>query len=276
MKSIKIASPMFILRNECKENLLEVLEKLSNLGFDGVELLGLYDNEPIAIRDKLDELSLTAIGNHVDYTTFAAHTDETIAAHKLIGCDYITISGPDQQNIPNPSYMQKYLDDVIEIGKKCNDHKIRLLYHNHAYELKNKIDDVYLLDYILNHVSEEHLGFEADLGWIAIAGGNPLAYLKRYLTRCPVIHLKDFYADSIEGIGDISKLGDQRGGSDNANFEFRPTGYGIVNTPALLNHVNACEPDWLVVDHDLAYDRDTYQDLKLSLDFVKNLYDIHQ
>ena len=275
MKSVKIASPMFILRNECKENMFEVLEKISSIGFDGVELLGLYDYDPVSIREKLDELSLTAIGNHVDYSSFEKRTEETIEAHKIIGCEYITIGGPAMQQLTNPSYIQKYLDDLTDIGKKCMEHGLQLLYHNHAYELQTKIDDDFLLDYILNHVSKEWLGFEADLGWIAIAGGNPLAYLKRYQTRCPVIHLKDFYAADIDGIGDISTLGDQRGGPENAYFEFRPTGYGIVNTPALLDFVNACNPDWLVVDHDLAYDRDTYKDLKLSLDFVKTLYGIH-
>ena len=33
----------------------------------------------------------------------------------------------------------------------------------------------------------------------------------------------------------------------------------------------ACRPDWLVMDHDMAYDRDPYGDLKLSLDYTREL-----
>jgi len=48
-------------------------------------------------------------------------------------------------------------------------------------------------------------------------------------------------------------------------------GYGILNFPGLLNKIKACEPKWLLADHDLAYERDSYFDLKISLEYMKNL-----
>jgi len=57
----KLAAPLFILRQECAEDLMGVLERLAALGFDGVEFLGLFGHEPEAIRKKLDELYN---GNH--------------------------------------------------------------------------------------------------------------------------------------------------------------------------------------------------------------------
>jgi hypothetical protein len=30
-------------------------------------------------------------------------------------------------------------------------------------------------------------------------------------------------------------------------------------------------PEWLITDHDCAYERDMYQDLKISLEYVRNL-----
>ena len=89
-------------------------------------------------------------------------------------------------------------------------------------------------------------------GWMVVAGKNPAYFLQKYAARTPVIHLKDVLLTD-------------------AGFSFRPTGYGCVNTPALLPAMLACAPEYLMIDHDLAYDRDSYSDLKLSYDYLKTL-----
>lgn len=271
MRIPQIAAPMFILRQQCGKDLFAVLEKIHALGFDGVEFLGFFGHMPVDIRRKLDQLSLSALGNHVDYLQFSNHVPETIAAHKTLGCSYITIGGPPQNMLANKEFMQTYFNDLIRIGNSCRQHGLILLYHNHAFELFTQIDNTPLLNLILNNVASESMSFEPDLGWIAIGGGSPESYLDQYRRRCPVIHLKDFYAENPQQIGDISILGEKRGGPEHSYFEFRPTGYGIVNTPALMDKVKACNPAWLVADHDLAYERDPYADLKLSLDYLKSL-----
>ena len=63
----------------------------------------------------------------------------------------------------------------------------------------------------------------------------------------------------------------QRGTAERGHFEFRPTGYGVLNLPRLMPLCLRCHPEWFVMDHDLAYERDIYSDLKLSLDYVRGL-----
>jgi sugar phosphate isomerase/epimerase len=36
---------------------------------------------------------------------------------------------------------------------------------------------------------------ELDLGWVLHAGVDPVAYLKKYSGRCPLVHIKDFVAN---------------------------------------------------------------------------------
>jgi sugar phosphate isomerase/epimerase len=131
----------------------------------------------------------------------------------------------------------------------------------------------------MDSVPSEALSLEPDLGWMAIAGASPLEYLVRYKDRSPVLHLKDYYATLPAGTaipGDIAALGNNRGTLEQGCFEFRPTGYGIMNYPALMEPMLACNPEWIVLDHDLAYERDPYQDLQLSLDYVKALISMQQ
>lgn len=271
MNQIKYASPLYIVREECEKDLFAVLEKIKEIGFDGVEFLGFFGKKPIEIKEKLDELNLSALGNHVDYYEFLKDVEGTIKVHKEIGCQYITITGLPKTIQPDKAIVSEYVKNVTEIGKVCKQYDITLLYHNHDHEFQFDILGKNLLESILDETPAESLSFEPDLGWIEIGGGKASYYLDKYKDRCPVIHLKDYYAKDTKEVGNVHELGANKGDSKHSYFEFRPVGYGIVNFPALLNNMVTCNPKWLVADHDLAYGRDSYFDLKISLEYMKNL-----
>ena len=88
-----------------------------------------------------------------------------------------------------------------------------------------------------------------------------------------MLHFKDVYADDYQKIA-MQAPGERKRDPAIGGFEFRPTGYGTVNFPALMPLMEACNPRWLIADHDLAYGRDNYADLKLSVDYMKTLVDV--
>lgn len=104
-----------------------------------------------------------------------------------------------------------------------------------------------------------------------IGGGDCADYLRAYADRCPVIHLKDYYSSDNSKLGRVREFVPARGTAERGHFEFRPTGYGVLNLPKLMPLCLKCEPEWFVIDHDLAYERDSYDDLKLSLDYTRAL-----
>ena len=271
MSITKIASPLYIVRHECEKDLFSVLEKIKAMGYEGVEFLGFFGKSPSEIREKLNELDLLAVGNHVDYFEFLKDIDTNINIHKEVGCKYITISGLPKEKITDHNMLTEYIYNITTIGNRCNENGITLLYHNHDHELKSVMNNKFLLEEILDRTPAESLSYEPDLGWIAIGGAEPEYFLDKYKDRCKVIHLKDYYAEDIAMVGNVHELNDQKGNADHSFFEFRPTGYGIANLPSLADKVMACNPEWIVADHDLSYERDSYFDLKISFEFIKNL-----
>jgi sugar phosphate isomerase/epimerase len=271
MNQVKYASPLYIVREECEKDLFAVLEKLKDMGFDGIEFLGFFGKTPAELKQKLDELNLIALGNHVDYYEFLKDVNGTIKTHKEIGCKYITITGLPKTMEIDEAILSDYIKNVTEIGTACKNHGITLLYHNHDHEFGILVNGKNLLENILDKIPMENLSFEPDLGWIAIGGGEVTYYLDKYKDRCPVIHLKDYYALDTKEVGNVHELGANKGDDRHSYFEFRPVGYGIVNFPSLKSELIACNPEWMVADHDLAYSRDSYFDLKISLEYMKNL-----
>jgi len=243
----KIGSPLFILREECEKDLMSVLDKLAQIGYDGVEFLGFFGRKPSEIKQKLDSCGLTATGNHVAFDEFAKNTDKIIDEHKEIGCKYITIGNGNGGD----------LKQLEKIGEKVKSAGMKLLFHNHAEELKISESGKTILENIFDNTNPDLLYCELDFGWIGIGGANPEYFAQKYRNRCPVAHFKDYI-------------------NTNNGFLFRPTGYGIINNAGLYAIVSDCDspPEWYVMDHDLAYERDSYYDLKISLEYFRNLIEV--
>lgn len=267
MKRIKMASPLYILREECAKDLAGVLKKLAEIGYDGIEFLGFFGHGAAEVKAMLDENGLEALGNHVPYNELKADPDGIFDFHKAVGCHYLTVADLPLENFGEVAATLKVL------AQKAGERNICLLYHNHDQELIEKTDGVENLAWIMNHTD---LFLEPDLGWIEIGGGDPAWYLEKYVSRCPVIHLKDYFTTDHKKLGRVREFVPARGGEERGHFEFRPTGYGVLNLPKLMPLCLDCDPEWFVMDHDLAYERDSIFDLKLSLDYVRNLLAIQK
>ncbi|MBR4865463.1 MAG: sugar phosphate isomerase/epimerase [Clostridia bacterium] len=267
MKRIKIASPLYIIREECAKDLAGVLKKLAEIGYDGIEFLGFFGHSAAEVKAMLEENGLEALGNHVPYAELVADADGIFDFHKAVGCSYLTVADLPLDGFDTVSANLKV------ISEKAALRGIRLLYHNHDQELIEKTDGEENLTWIMEHTD---LFLEPDLGWIEIGGGDPAAYLEKYVSRCPVIHLKDYFTTDHAKLGRVRDFVPARGGEERGHFEFRPTGYGVLNVPKLMPLCLACDPEWFVMDHDLAYERDSFDDLKLSLDYTRNLLAIQK
>ena len=265
MRNIKIASPLYIVREDCAKDLAGVLKKLAGLGFDGIEFLGFFGHSAEEVKAMLAENHLEALGNHVPYRELVADPEGVLDFHQQIGCGYLTVA-----ELPLEGFgeVAAKLDELAACAARRG---IRLLYHTHDQELIEKTDGVENLRWILEHVKGETMALEPDLGWMEIGGGDCVAYLREYADRCPVIHLKDYYSSDNSKLGRVREFVPARGTAERGHFEFRPTGYGVLNLPKLMPLCLNCEPEWFVIDHDLAYERDSYEDLKISLDYTRAL-----
>lgn len=245
MAKIKIGVGTYIVREDAKADLPTALGKLAAIGYDGVELLGFFGRTAQEVSAMLSSLSIEALGDHVGVTEFLADAPGVIADHQAIGCKRITLGCPAEQVAAEP------FDGIVEQMRRAADAclaaGITPMYHNHDYDMRGKVP---FAERLLDAVPQ--LRFEPDIGWILVGGQDVARLLRKYKDRTPVVHLKDVFATA-------------------DGFTFRPTGYGNVNTPGLMPDILACNPEWLVVDHDYAYERDSYEDLALSLAYVRAL-----
>jgi sugar phosphate isomerase/epimerase len=82
-------------------------------------------------------------------------------------------------------------DKLNRVGREYRARGLTFGYHNHQIEFV-PVEGVVPYDYLVSRTDPELVKLELDLGWLALAGHDPLAYLRRHAGRVIGCHLKDY------------------------------------------------------------------------------------
>ena len=113
---MKLAVQLYTLRHDYSsgEEFLKILEKVKEIGFEGVEFAGYAGLEPEVIKAKLDELELTAVGCHMGIENYTAENIEaSIKLGKTLGMKYMGVGGA-------PHTTKEELDFLVDTYTAAN------------------------------------------------------------------------------------------------------------------------------------------------------------
>lgn len=254
------------------ENFRPVMEQVKKMGYDGVELAGLYGLEPSFVKKILEEVGLTPISAHVPLVEMLADVQEVVDTYKEIGVKYIAIPYLPEEYRPNTPGYERGLKEFARIGKVMKENGIKLEYHNHDFEFVKLSNGQFGFDNIYSEVSEDLLKVEPDLCWIKVAGQSPEEYLRKYGTRCEVVHLKDFYMEgNPKNLYKLIGLDEEENQEDTGVFEFRPVGFGMQIWEPILKAILEAGAKWVIVEQDEHYDLDPLEAARRSREYLKIL-----
>ena len=270
MKSAKpVAMQLYSLRNEMEKDFYGTLEQVAQMGYDGVEFCGFYDQPAEKIKDALDRLGLQAVSSHQGINTWINEFDFWADMFQGIGCRYSVIPYEPEEYAPNGEHYEERLEQYRETGLKLKEELgIQLFYHNHDGEFQN-YKGRYGLDYMFEKIPE--LNPELDVCWIKVSGEDPVEYIRKYKGRAKLIHIKDY---AILPDADPEKVyymrdGKQRTKAYTEGFEFRPVGQGCQDMPGILRAAEECQVEWLIVEQDVSPDSTPLQDAQKGIDFMR-------
>ena len=253
--SLPVAIQLYSLRDDLDRDFKGTLEEVKRMGYDGVEFAGLGNNSPETVKAWVDELGLTPISAHVAIEDFLFDDDgedALIEKYEKIGCKYIAIPYLVEKRRPGGSDWEIVAEAMKRIGKKLKDRGMTLLYHNHDFEFKTKIDGEYALNVLYRTVPADVLESELDTCWVNIGGENPAEFIKQFKNRAPVVHLKDFYMTGAlpSHLYALIGIDEEESEKEESTFEFRPVGHGMQDMPAILASAVEAGAKWVVVEQD--------------------------
>ena len=193
-ENLPVALQLYSVRDDMGKDFKGTLQKVKELGYDGVEFAGLFGNTPEQIKTWCAEIGLTPISAHVPLAEMLEDIDKVIADYKAIGCEYIVVPYVTEERRPAGEKFMQMIEEIRSVGQKAKEAGLVLLYHNHDFEFAQTPTGECGLDYLYSAVPADLLQTELDLCWVKYAGQEPAAYLLKYADRSPVVHLKDYYA----------------------------------------------------------------------------------
>lgn len=246
MKKPFVALQMYTVRDFADAP--ATLRKVKEMGYDFVELAGMYDMNAPQFKKLLDEIGLRAISAHVPYNAFEENAAATVADYKLLGCEYLVIPMLPVELIPGGTGCAK--DLLKNFCAECKNAGIIPAYHNHAFEFEKLPCGTFKLDALFADVPDLHA--QIDAGWVTMAGQSPEAYIKKYAGRCPMVHLKD--TAEVEN-----------------GYEDRPVGKGAQDIPAITKIAFAAGVAGFVVELDKAVGMTSLEAAAESRIYLKSL-----
>ncbi|NBJ93614.1 sugar phosphate isomerase/epimerase family protein [Parablautia muri] len=248
--NLPVAAQMYSVREEAAADFDKTMQQLADMGYDGVELAGLYGKSAKEIRSSLEKAGLQAISAHVPMVEFEQDLDKTVETYKEIGCKYVAIPYLDKERWYGGSRYQDTLDMMVRISEKCREAGMVLLYHNHNFEFEKTEQGDYQLDILYETIPADVLQTELDLCWVKVGGADPVTYLKKYKGRCPLVHVKDFIRKDGEVV--LVAVGD-----------------GEVSADAVVPAAVESGANWLVIEQDSHTFGTPMENMEKSLKCVK-------
>jgi sugar phosphate isomerase/epimerase len=200
---VRLAVQLYTLRHRLEEDLEATLAQLAEAGASEVELAGLYGRSPAEMRAALDAAGLVACAGHVPIEGFENAPERVLEAAETLGTGTLVV--PWVQPPETAAEADAILARIVAASEVATGAGLGFAYHNHDFEFRTLDDGSDLW----SRITAAGLPHEPDIGWLMVAGRDPVTVLGELAGRCPLVHAKDVrrkpdgtWEDVIAGDGD--------------------------------------------------------------------------
>lgn len=255
------------------ENFKDVMQKVKDMGYDGVELAGLYDLEPEYIKETLAGIGLVPISAHVPFTDMMENLDRIIKDYSTIGVQYLVMPYMAEEYRPaNPEGFKTFLPLLNEVGQKVHDAGMVFLYHNHDFEFVKLEDGRWGYDTMLEAIPHDNLMSELDTCWCDIATGEVSKFMHQYTDRMPIVHLKDYIKKGeVKNMYKLIGMETEEAEGETGYFKFCLVGFGQMIWEPILEDSLEVNAKWVIVEQDEHYETEPLECAGRSREYLKIL-----
>ena len=255
MPDTQLAAQLYTLREHTKTpaDIRSTFEKLSKLGWRAVQDSAMGEISTEELKSISEDNGLPIIATHVRLEAIEEDAQAVIERHQALGCTYSAIGGffpsNDEFTLDNWS---AFIDRFNAAAAKMREGGIRYGYHNHAHEwirLGDPLTSPRPIDLLFEKLDPD-VPFELDTYWVAAAGGDPAAWIKKADGRIPTVHFKDMLF-----------------GLEERKPVMAEVGVGNLDWSSVLAACKHAGTEYHIVEQDHCY-RDPFDSLETSL---KNL-----
>ncbi len=199
----RIGLALFTVRNLTNRDYEGTLRQVAAIGYRDVDMY-IYDarREPAETRAMLDRVGLTCASARIATPPLYRGWDRFLDAANVLGARWITLANVSYEERLHLRDWQELAAVLNKAGESARARGLTLCYHNHAFELE-PLEGRIPLDLVLASTDPALLKLQMDVYWMARAGRNPAAEIRRLGSRVATLHLKDMERTSARGITSV-------------------------------------------------------------------------
>lgn len=263
IKNWPLGVQLWTVNAQMKEDIPGTLKKLKAVGFDVVETAGLYGGTVQTLKGQLADAGLKTRACHMNMGALSTDIDKHIADTLALGAGWLVASSPKtpgpidsskpwvqamSEAMTKEAYQQN-AEIIAQIVPRIEAAGLKFAYHNHPMEFHD-FDGQSGLDIMLTGSDKARL--ELDLGWVAAAGHDPVAMIKKYKGRVDLLHIKDMVKDA-------------------AGYRSVELGKGMITWKPIFQTARAEGVKQFFVEQEDPYVRPIFESLAMSIAHLKSL-----
>ena len=183
---MRLSIQLYTVRDALERDVAGTLRSLRNIGFEYVELAGYSGNTPREFANLLANEGLKVSAGHWGLDQIQ-NVEVTCADSDLFNCGHVVLPWVSESFYANG--WVEFGKELEELAQSYVERGKTLSYHNHAFEFDSNALSTFSQMW---DQTSENLKAQLDIGWLAYAGEDPVAWLDRLGERAHLVHLKDF------------------------------------------------------------------------------------
>jgi sugar phosphate isomerase/epimerase len=235
----------------------EMLQRVRTMGFTTVEISDLFGLSARQFRRSLDDAGLTCPSLIPKWDEVKSQTGKVMEEASILGAKFLPIGWLPHDGPFTIALATQYADQMEEVGELVRQNHMQLAYHPHGYEFQSGTPET-ALDIIFRRTHQRNLVGEMDVFWMARAGQDPVAWLRKYRGRWAILHLKDLAMGT--AINDTTGLA-----PDSTSV---PVGSGMIDFPAVLREAQKQNIDSMFIEDESAL---AMEQIPKSLDYLRHV-----
>ncbi|HEX5027080.1 MAG TPA: sugar phosphate isomerase/epimerase [Agriterribacter sp.] len=188
--SQEIGVQLYTFRKQIPGNVPSMLEKISKMGIKELEGGGSYDLPVDEFKSLLKKNGLKMVSVGGDFKELATNPQAAVDLAKTYGAKYVVCFWIPHGNEFTIEDAKSAVNVFNTAGKLLKENGISFCYHAHGYEFVPYEGET-MFDYMAKNLNPAYANFEMDVFWVKHPGQDPVALLKKYPNRFPLMHLKD-------------------------------------------------------------------------------------
>jgi sugar phosphate isomerase/epimerase len=249
---------LYTLRDQLEKDVAGTIQQVGKIGYKEAEIYSLYGKSAVEFTKILSDNGIAAVSGHYMLKDVKENWNQKVEDAKTLGLKYMVnaILQPDEHKSFDD--YKRLVDVFNQAGETTQKAGIQFCYHNHNFEF-TKYGDTTAYDYLLKSVDPKLVKFEMDCFWVTHAGGDPVAYFKKYPGRFPLLHIKDMKDKPAASHTLDAKMG-----------LFAPVGQGTINWKRIFVGAKEGGMQHYFVEQDYC-EQSPLEAIKMSYEYLSKL-----